>query len=390
MTKEVTSSRPRIAFVVSAPGTAATFLNPHIKVLSEYFDVSVIANIGQDSHRISERAAVIHVPIERSVNFQRDLSALWRLRSQLRAGRFDIIHSVTPKAGLLTAIASLGLHVPNRLHWFTGQVWVTKFDWKRHVLKAFDRFIAWRSTLALIDSPSQRNFLLEERVVSHDSSIVLAAGSICGVDTERFRPDHFARDSVRQLLSIPSDARVLIFVGRLTLEKGVFELAEAFESVGARHGAHLILVGPDEADLEGRVRDTCRTSLSRIHFVKAADNPEHYLAAADIFCLPSYREGFGLAAIEAAACGLPSVVTRVYGLTDAVEDSRTALIVPPGDSTSLASALSRLLEDPALRVSLGVEARRRAVTLFKQDIVTQALLELDCELVNGIFRSEAG
>lgn len=389
MDMTVTASRPRICFVVSSPGTAATFLNPHIKVLAEHFDITVIANIRQKAHGISEYANVIHVPVERSVDIQRDLSALWKLRRQLTAGNFDILHSVTPKAGLLTAIASLGLHIPNRLHWFTGQVWVTNSGLKRHVLKALDRFIAWRSTLALVDSPSQRTFLLEERVVAHNSSLVLASGSICGVDTERFRHDQLARNSVRQLLTIPRDARVLIFVGRLTREKGVRELAEAFESIAARHDVHLILVGPDEADLEDQVRSICRTSVGRVHFVKVADNPEHYLSAADIFCLPSYREGFGLSAIEAAASGLPSVVTRVYGLTDAVEEGRTALLVPPRDSTRLATALTRLLENPSLRASLGTEARRRAVTLFEQEIVTQALLELDRGLVKGTVQPDA-
>ncbi len=373
---ESSKHRPRVCFIVSAPGTAATFLNPHIRVLSHDFEVSVIANVTQVEHRISRRARVIEVPIARTIDIRRDLSALLMLRREIRDGEFDIIHSVTPKAGLLTAVASIGLHIPNRLHWYTGQVWATKSGWKRQALKMLDRFIAFRSTLQLVDSPSQRAFLIEERVIHEHSSLVLAAGSICGVDTERFRPDPSARAELRQRLGIPGDDLVIVFVGRLNLDKGILDLATAFGGLDRHSDVHLLIVGADEAGVAELVRNACSSTQNRVHFVNEVNDPERYLAAADIFCLPSHREGFGLSVIEAAACELPAVVTDIYGLTDAVQEGITGLRVPPSDPVALSGALCRLLEDSDLRSRMGAAGRRRTIEQFGSSTLTDALLRL--------------
>lgn len=374
--------RPRLCFVVATPGTAETFLNPHIRVLSEHFDVSVIADVSREGHRITKSARVIEVPIQRRVHLRRDARALLMLRGELKNGCFDIVHSVTPKAGLLTALASLGLSIPNRLHWYTGQVWATKSGWTRVALKILDRLIARRTTLQLVDSPSQRAFLMGERVISDHSSLVLGAGSICGVDTDRFRPDQSAREEVRQLLKVPMKNLVVIFVGRLNPDKGVLELAAAFDLLEQHDYVHLLFVGADEAGMADRVRKLCSTSLDRVHIVGPVADPECYFAAADVFCLPSYREGFGLSVIEAAACELPAVVTNIYGLTDAVEEGKTGLLVPTGDPLALSSALSTLLLDPDLRVHMGAAGRQRVIRQYNSSRLTDALLALYLSLVS--------
>jgi glycosyltransferase involved in cell wall biosynthesis len=139
--------------------------------------------------------------------------------------------------------------------------------------------------------------------------------------------------------------------------------------------AHLFLVGPDECGVKKQIPLMADPSRIRIHIVDYTFEPESYMAAADIFCLPSYREGFGSVIIEAAACGLPSVASRIYGLTDAVVHGETGLLFPPGDIESLFQAIVSLMENPMLRNRMGKAARNRARDLFDQKRLTRSMVE---------------
>jgi glycosyltransferase involved in cell wall biosynthesis len=301
--------------------------------------------------------------------------ALWQLWRFFRRSRFDAVHSVTPKAGLLAGIAARLAGVPVRIHWFTGQVWVTRTGFMRRLLKAADRLIATNATHVLVDSHSQRDFLIDEGVVARDRAEVIAAGSICGVDARRFHPDAQARAAVRAELGVADVDKMILFLGRWNHDKGVLDLARAFAALAATHGqVHLVIVGPDEEGLAGEVRALCAASADRLHMVGFTREPERFMAAADIFCLPSYREGFGSVLLEAAAVGIPSVATRIYGITDAVVEGVTGLLVPPGDVAALTTAVARLVADDVLRMRLGAAAQVRARQDFSQEAVTAGLL----------------
>jgi glycosyltransferase involved in cell wall biosynthesis len=195
------------------------------------------------------------------------------------------------------------------------------------------------------------------------------------VDVQRFRPDAAARASTRAELNIPSEAMVFVFVGRLSADKGVIDLARAFESLArAERNVYLVLVGPDEDGLEAAIRAAAAEAGARLRLVGMADAPQRYLAAGDVFCLPSYREGFGSAVIEAAAAGLPAIGTRIYGIVDAIEDGVTGLLVPAGDTAALTAAMLRLARDERARRALGGAARARALSDFSQEDLTSAVM----------------
>jgi glycosyltransferase involved in cell wall biosynthesis len=313
-------------------------------------------------------ARFFRIPIERRISPLSDLLALARLVSLFREQRFDLVHSITPKAGLLAMTAAWLARVPARLHTFTGQVWVTRTGPARALLRFMDSLIARYATHVLVDSRSQRDFLIAQRIVSAAKSDVLANGSICGVDGRRFRPDGEARARVRTELGAAGGDVVFLFVGRLAKDKGVPDLVAAFARVAERHPAtRLVLVGPDEERL-GRAAE-------RVHWVGGTDRVEDYMAAADVFCLPSHREGFGQVALEAAASGLPVIASRIYGLTDAVADGETGLLHPPGDIETLVQLMEKLLRQPDLRQRLGNVGRSRALGDFSADRVSQALLD---------------
>lgn len=349
---------------------------PIARLVEAGWEVTVAVNPadGPVAASIREHARIVAVPIVRPIRPLTDLRALWRLWRFLRAERFDIVHSVAPKAGLLTMLAAWGARVPVRLHTFTGQVWATRTGPLRWLLRMLDRVIAGCATALLTDSFSQSDFLIAEGVVGRARVHVLGQGSICGVDTARFAPDAVARREVRAQLGIAASACAILFVGRLHPEKGIAELLEAFCGLAAtRPEVHLVLVGPDEG-AEPFLAQAGPDSAARIHRVGLTPAPQHYMAAADIFCLPSYREGFGLTLIEAAAAGLPAVATRIYGVSDAVLDGSTGLLVPPRDATALRAALAQLADNADLRARMGAAARARALADFEQQRVLDAWL----------------
>lgn len=347
--------------------------------LAEGYKVDLVANaLNADFlQRVGLPEVEFHaVVISRSISLWQDLSALWHLFILFRRGQFEIVHSVSPKAGLLAMLAGWLSRVPHRVHTFTGQVWVTRTGWRRRLLKSADQLLARLATRLLVDSPSQKNFLIAEGVVDQARAVVIGIGGICGVNANRFKPDLTARRAIRIALGIPVDATILLFLGRQNRDKGILDLARAFVEIGQCFPlVYLLLVGPDEEGLAGEVERLCESILDRIRRVDFTNEPERYMAAADIFCLPSYREGFGMVVIEAAAAGLPAVASRIYGLTDAVVEGETGLLHPPGDVSAIVNAVTNLLENPALRLRLGEQARVRVIADFSPSRHSCGLLD---------------
>ncbi len=373
----------RMAVVITSPFPLNAFLRPHLECLRHDFEITVYVNTGDMgvAPDVPPAVTVVHLPIRRNISPLADLATLLRLWQILRRERFDLVFSMNPKSGLLAMAAAFLTRVPRRVHCFTGQVWATRHGLARALFKSMDRLIAAWATQVLADSPSQRDFLVAEGVVRPERIRVLADGSIAGVDLRRFRPSPDRRGAVRQSLGIPESALVLIYAGRLKRDKGVVDLLDAFSRLRQRRPElRLLLVGPDDEGLDARCAQT--PGVSRVGYTRAV---EDYMAAADIFCLPSYREGFGLVLVEAGAVGLPVVASRIYGITDAVVDGETGLLHAPGNVAELAGQIEVLAGDPQLRRRLGENGRQRAARLFPTERLTSAL----AGLLLGLFDNGA-
>lgn len=367
----------KACFVVSSPLTAKSFLLDFASALMSRHQVCIVANFSGNGRerRIFGDIETEHVPIERKISPWADLKALIALYALFRKRHFDIVHSVTPKAGLLAMIAAWGARVPLRFHTFTGQVWATRTGLFRWLLKSLDRIIVRCSTEVLVDSFSQQDFLLGEKVIDKDRTTVLASGSICGVDIHRFRPDPETRRSTRAAMGIPADAFVYLFAGRLNREKGIGELLQAFSRITVDFPeAYLVLVGPDE---EGMLHGEggADAGLSRVISVGYSDAPEKYMSAADVFCLPSHREGFGLVIIEAAAAGLPAIGSAIYGISDAIVHGETGLLHERQNVPALYTCMKEFISDRGRTTSLGKNAMQRARELFSKERLVQAFLD---------------
>lgn len=364
---------PKMCVVAATPLTVHFFLKPHLVALSHHFEVTLACNPRNDAYLppLDLPVHLIAVGMERKISPLRDLITLFELYRAFRRERFDLVVSVVPKAGLLGMVASALAGVKLRVHIFQGEVWASKHGLMRGLLKAMDRVVAKSATHVLAVSPSERQFLEEQGVARSGQVRVLGSGSISGVDMARFRPDPEARSSLRKERAIPDDAVVCLFLGRLTADKGVFDLVQAFALSGEKNSKlWLVLVGPDEEGVSQLLRSSLKGETARRMLVEGfTHTPERYIAAADFLCLPSYREGFGMVVIEAAAAGIPSVGSRIYGVSDAIVEDETGLLVPPGDATQLAAALSRLAGDEALRARLALAGRTRVENEFKQEKV---------------------
>ena len=368
--------REKIAIVSAVPETILAFMSKHLQALSrEYSTYAVCSNAGNiPVQRLMPEVQCIDISIERKISPFKDLASLFKLIHFFRSNQFTLVQSITPKAGLLAMLAAWICRVPIRVHVFTGQVWVTRSGFSRWYLKSFDRLIATLATSLLADSPSQKQFLIAEGIVSAQDIEVLGDGSICGVDTLRFKPNEEAKKKVRAQLGIPEEATVALFMGRLKKDKGVLDLARAFGALQSDlTNLYVVFVGPDEEDLAGQILELASSRSNQVRFVGSVNNPEDFFAAADFLCLPSYREGFGLVTIEAAAVGIPTLASHIYGITDAIFDGVTGILHQPGDLVGIAEGLQEMMYVKS-RQAMGDAAKSRALELFPTSRVVRALL----------------
>lgn len=369
----------RLALVVTHGLTAATLMRGQLRYLATRgFDVHLLASPGADLDRAAtaEGVAVHAVPMQREIAPLADLVSVERLHRRLRHLAPDLVNCGTPKAGFLGALAGAAARVPRRIHTLRGLRLETARGWRRTLLAASDRTAARLAHRVVCVSESLRQRALKLRLMPEAKACVLGAGSSNGVDTERFHPavgEDATRGAVRRELGLHDAPEVIGFVGRLTRDKGVEDLVAAFREVGrCRPKAHLLLVGDFEAGdpVSPTIAAEIR-SAPRILRTGMILEPAPYYRAMDVLALPSYREGFPNAALEAAATAIPVAGYAVTGTVDAVSDGVTGTLVPAGDLAGLSNALATYLERPERRLEHGVAGRRRVEDRFRQELVWQ-------------------
>ena len=368
------------AFVSATNYAFKYFLAQYIDKLAEEYEITLISNDEYGVPEIRHNVNVHHLAMERKPKIVTDLMCLLKLVLYMRRIKFDVIYTISPKGGLIGIVAGWLSGVPNRIHFFTGQVWVTQVGIRRFIYRMTDKIIAKRSTGTLIDSPSQLEFLEAENVIKPGAGAVLGKGSVSGVDILRFRRNEDARKKVRIDLGISQDVSVLLFVGRLNREKGVLDLANVFVDIVAKYPETILLfVGPDEG-MKQHIENVFRSPdlTGSVFFVGETKTPELYYNASDVLCLPSYREGFGSVVLEAACAGTPAVVSRIYGLSDTVVENETGLLHVPGNLTDMFEKICAMLESPKYRSELGTAAATRVKEHFSTDYMVNEFWHFHC------------
>ncbi len=373
-----TLKRIKIARIVTVPEAFV-----HIKAFLNFLrtkdcDVTLVSSEGPYAKVIRGECSmeITSIAIAREINLIQDLISLFRLTIFFYKNKFDIVHSSTPKAGLLVAIAGFIARVPVRIHTFTGQRWATLQGEIRTLLKMLDQLIISLNSQCYADSASQIEFLIEQGVAEPGKVTCINKGSYGGINTEKFNRARFpnAKTELCDELKISDQSVLILFVGRVTREKGVEELVRAFvESQKKFPKLKLIMVGPLEPlldPIDQEILDIIRDDKN-IFSLGFKTNPEKYFSACDIFCLPSYREGFGTVVLEAAACGIPTIGTNIPGLKDSVAHGETGILVPLKDIKALENALTDLGLDNQKRKLMGENALLRARKDFDSSILAE-------------------
>ncbi len=371
----------KICFVVSSPLTAQAFMLKHFEYLSQEFDITLVANFEtEEQHHIPFVKETKDIKIVRNINLLSDLAALYQLYKYLKQQHFDAVHSITPKAGLIATSAAWLAGVKLRIHIFTGQVWHTQTGLKKKLLQFLDKVMVFFATDILVDGQSQRDFLIENHIIKAQNSKVLGKGSISGVDVSKFILNQTLKVELRKQLGYSDDEVVFVFLGRMNRDKGILDLVAAFKKLYQEFPqTKLLLIGMDEENLRPEIEQMQKEG---IFFFGLTRKPQETLQAGDVFCLPSYREGFGTSVIEASLLQMPVICSDTYGLAETIVDNETGLRHKVADSEDLYKQMRTLFLDANLRKSMGEKGREYVLEYFSADEISRHWLAFYKEKLN--------
>jgi glycosyltransferase involved in cell wall biosynthesis len=372
---------PRLVMAVNS-AIALGFLQGQLQFFQDRgFDVNVLCpERRKDEWEVArpEGVPIIEVPMEREIAPLRDLMSLWRLWRTMLMLRPAVTNVGTPKAGLLGGFAAWLCRVPCRFYTLHGLRFETTKGLRRRLLIYAERLACRFAHRVICVSQSVREGAIASGLTSRERTVVFGSGSCNGVDASRFAatPEVVRRAAkLRCQLGIPAQAPVVAFVGRLTSDKGIPELMEAFLQLAAQFpDLRLLLVGCfEDADPLPVATRRCVETHPHVIFAGSVQDTAAYYAIADVLVLPSHREGLPTVVLEAQAAGKPVVGASATGIVDLVVDGETGLLFPVGDVPALAEALARLITDKALASKLGLAGQEQVIRKFQQEQIWEAL-----------------
>lgn len=363
--------RLKITLVTTVPDTLASILIGQPNYLAKHFDISLVTGPGSLVERVekNEGLAVRKVSMNRGISPLKDLISVWSMWRTLRRIRPDIVHSYTPKAGLVAMVSAKLCGVPIRVHTFTGLIFPTATGLKQRILIWVDRLICACATHIVPEGLGVQSDLERYRITGKPLKVI-GHGNIAGVDTAHFNPEaigvHAAAAELRARLKLQPQAMVFCFVGRLNKDKGITELCAAFDALPEQ--PHLLLVGgldhsaPISNDLQEAIKNN-----PRIHALGFMEDIRPVLHLANVLVLPSYREGFPNVVLQAGSMKLPVIATDINGCNEIIEPGFNGWLVPPRDAKALMQAMQKAMQasDSSLK-QMGESARSRVKQWFEQ------------------------
>lgn len=345
-----------------------------IKMRAMGYDMVAVTSPGPELDELRDKDGFhcVAVPMERHISVVNDLKSLIRMIRVFRKEKPQVVHSMTPKAGMICMVAAWLTRVPVRIHTFTGLVWPTATGLKRKILMMTDWLTCACATHVIPEGQGVLNDLKNGGITKKPMK-VLGYGNVKGVDMERFSPARFKATK-------NPDVFTFVFVGRIVGDKGINELVEAFVKLHDKHkNTRLVLVGKYEHELDpvsGKTRKLIDTNDGiDACGPKYGDDLLQMYVNADCFVMPSYREGFPNTVLEAGAMGLPSIVTDINGSREIIENEKNGLIVPAKDADALYVAMERMLTDTAIRSTMKQNARQMIESRFEKNFVQSCQIE---------------
>lgn len=374
----------KIIRVATVPISLNVLLKGQLAFLNQYYAMTAVSGAGADLDEVARREKIkVHeIEIERQISPLSDLKSLWKLYRFFKAERPDAVHSITPKAGLLSMLAARMAGVPVRMHTFTGLIFPSKSGAMQKLLILMDRLLCLAATNIYPEGNGVKQDLIQYGITRKPLK-VLANGNVNGIDLNDFSTNAIKENqatALRSGLQIGTEDFVFIFVGRLVRDKGINELVDAFKSMkrSAKYtGVKLLLVGPFEQELDPLRPETLKAIevMPDIITVGFQKDVRPYFAIADALVFPSYREGFPNVVLQAGAMGLPAIVTNINGCNEIITDGMNGLVIPAQDAEPLKHAMEQMVEDRKRYSEQKAVARHCIESRFSQELVWNALLE---------------
>ena len=359
------------------PASLENLLKGQLKMLSKYYNVLAVSSPGDDMETIEEREGVrtIAIPMERRISLIKDFISLIRLIVLFAKERPDMVHSITPKAGLLSMLAAWITRVPVRMHTFTGLVFPTATGKMQKLLIAMDRLTCFCATHINPEGEGVKRDLVNYNITSKPLHII-ANGNVNGIDLEYFDK---TPEVVEKACSYKKEGTfTFCFVGRMVRDKGINELVHSFLRLYQKdERVRLLLVGPFEKELDPVLPEVEEHILHHpgICYMGYQNDVRPFLVASDALVFPSYREGFPNVVIQAGAMGLPAIVTDINGCNEIVLPDLNGVIIPSKDEQALYESMKYFASHPAEVERMAANARPLIASRYEQRIVWNALLD---------------
>ena len=375
----------KIVRVSTAPISLETLLKGQLRMLASEYEVVGVASPGDELELLSKREGirVIAVPMERRIAIWKDVVSLWRLWRVFRKERPDMVHSITPKAGLLSMLAAKLAGVPVRIHTFTGLVFPTATGLMQKLLIWMDRLTCACATYINPEGEGVKRDLIMYKITKKPLHVI-ANGNVNGIDVDYFKPTKDLEYAVQKFTD--KNIFTFVFVGRVVRNKGINELVLAFEKLYKENlTIRLIIVGPLEENLDPVLPEVkeCMRTCSGIVLTGFQKDIRPFLMVANVLVLPSYREGFPNVVMQGGAMGLPCIVTDISGSNEIIIPNKNGIIIPSRDEEALYEAMRYAVEHPDEMRKMGKEARPLIVDRYEQHIVWEALLKEYQKLLRG-------
>lgn len=376
-------TKPKLIRITTVPQSLKGLLQGQLKFISQNgFEVVGISSPGGKLMEVEneEGVRVIPVKMSRQITPLKDLKAVWQLYRIFRKENPQIVHTHTPKAGTMGMLAAKLAGVPIRLHTVAGLPLMEARGKKRKLLDVVEKLTYRFSTKVYPNSKGLYDYILEHQYTKPWKLKVLAQGSSNGIDTAHFNPLHVSEETkqgLKQELQINAKDFVFVFVGRLVKDKGITELINAFKILNSvKPKTKLVLVGPDEADLDPLLTETIKEieTNNNILTVGYQTDVRPYLAISDVLTFPSYREGFPNVVMQAGAMGLPCIVTDINGCNEIIQEGVNGLIIPAKNEQRLQETMNQILENGTLRLTLQNNARPLICERYERSKVWNAIL----------------
>lgn len=370
--------------ITTIPGSLKGLLRGQLKFMSlNGYNVMAVSSPGDalKEVEINEGVPVVAIEMTRTISPLKDLKALYELIKFFRKEKPEIVHTHTPKAGLLGMIAAKISGVPHRLHTVAGMPLTVATGNKRRLLDQMERLTYACATMVYPNSYGLEKIIIQNKYTSHKKLKVLAKGSSNGIDTSQFDPAVVQEETKKQLrheLGIKEDDFVFLFVGRIVKDKGINELVKAFEEIHKKFdNSHLILVGDFERTLDPLLPETEDkiNQNEHIHTVGYKSDVIPYFASADVLTFPSYREGFPNVVMQAAAMQLNSIVSDINGCNEIIKNGENGWIIPVMNSQLLEERMEWCLNNLEQSKKMGLKSRQVMLKDYERKFVWNEILK---------------